>query len=378
VNPHIRRQSGMFAIAAVLASTVLLAGCTEERAPAQSAGTVAVAAAAPSPEDAALLEQARAMFEPLPEHPSATADQTGLAKVALGKSLYFDPRLSKGHSVSCNSCHNVASYGVDNLPTSPGHRAQLGARNSPTSFNAALHARQFWDGRAADLVEQAKGPILNPVEMALPEEAVAVSTIDSIPGYRQAFAEVFAGQPAPVNYHNIAEAIAAYEETLVTPAPFDAYLRGNVASLTAAQKAGLNTFIQTGCVACHGGKALGGQGFFKFGLADGPYWKYTHSKSPDAGRFDVSGDPADKYVFKSPSLRNVAMTQPYFHDGSVWSLDQAITVMGHTQLGRALSAQQVTEIRAFLESLTGTLPAEAMALPQLPPSGAETRRPDPA
>lgn len=369
-------------VAAALAGVALLAGCGEDRKPeaAQPASVVEApkVAAAPrmSDEDAELLRRARELFQPLPEPEPPKGNAA--AKVALGKSLYFDRRLSKGHSVSCNTCHNVASYGVDNLATSPGHRAQLGARNSPTSFNAALHASQFWDGRAADLTEQAKGPILNPVEMAMPEASVAVKTIESIPGYHTAFAEVYAGQAKPVSYQNIADAIASYEATLLTPSPFDAYLRGDVASLSALQKSGLNTFMQTGCVACHAGVGLGGQGFFKFGLVDGPYWKYTGSKSHDEGRYNVTRDPADKYVFRSPTLRNVAVTQPYFHDGSVWSLDKAIVVMGHTQLGKALSTQQVAEIRAFLESLTGVPPQDAMTLPQLPPSGADTRRPDPA
>lgn len=312
-----------------------------------------------------LQTEAKQYFQPLPAVPKAANPH----RVELGRQLFFEPRLSANGTISCNSCHNLASYGVDNLATSLGHRAQLGGRNSPTVLNAGLHAVQFWDGRAKDLKEQAKGPILNPVEMAMPSEAAAVNQIKSIPGYAPAFQKAFPGTKDPITYDNIADAIASFEKTLVTPARFDRFLQGDAKALTAEERKGLKLFMDKGCIACHSGPALGGGSMMKFGLVK----PYKHAK--DLGRFDVTKQDEDKFVFKVPSLRNITRTQPYFHDGQVWSLDEAITIMGETQLGVTLSKAETQAIKAFFGSLEGQIPATALQLPVLPASGPLTARP---
>ncbi len=326
--------------------------------------------------DISILATAKSIFAPLPASaPNKDNPQTP-AKIALGKQLFFDARLSKGGTVSCNSCHNLASYGVDNLSFSMGHKGQFGGRNSPSVLNAGLLQPHFWDGRAKDAEEQAKGPIMNPVEMAIPHEAFAVERIASIPEYQQQFKQAFPGEKAPLSYNNIANAIAAFERTLITPAPFDAWLKGDAKALSAQQVRGAKTFIDKGCVACHAGATLGGDNFFKFGLVQGPYTKFTGVPNKDAGRYDLTKKEEDRDVFRTPSLRNVARTYPYFHDGSVWQLDQAIRVMSQTQLGLKLADNEVADIQAFLESLTGTIPAAALQLPVLPASTAATSKPD--
>jgi cytochrome c peroxidase len=219
-----------------------------------------------------------------------------------------------------------------------------------------LHIAQFWDGRAADLVEQAKGPILNPIEMGLKNEKEAVNRIKAIPDYKALFAEAFPGVKDPITYHNIALAIAEYEKALMSPAPFDAYLQGDLSSLDEQQRKGLKIFIETGCITCHTGVNLGGHMFQKFGLVKGPYWEFTGSEREDVGRYAVTNNEADMYVFKVPSLRNVEKTWPYFHDGSVADLGKAVKIMATTQLGRDLSNEQVNDIVAFLRSLTGEIP----------------------
>ncbi|NDV13436.1 cytochrome-c peroxidase [Crenobacter caeni] len=326
--------------------------------------------------DVSILATARAIFAPLPASAPNPDNPVTPDKVVLGKQLFFDARLSKGGTVSCNSCHNLATYGVDNLSFSMGHKGQFGGRNSPSVLNAALLKPHFWDGRAKDAEEQAKGPIMNPVEMAIPHEAYAVERIASIPEYRTQFARVFPGDKQPVSYDNIAKAIAAFERTLLTPAPFDAWLKGDAKALSAQQVRGAKTFIDKGCVACHAGATLGGDNLFKFGLVQGPYSKFTGVPNKDAGVYDISKKEADRDVFRTPSLRNVARTYPYFHDGSVWQLDQAIRVMSQTQLGLKLTDNEVADVQAFLESLTGTIPASALQLPVLPASTAATSKPD--
>lgn len=347
-------------------ATLLLSACG------QPAGTPpATSAAAPAGPDAAALQaQATGLFQPLPAEMTSDQHPGSEAKVALGRMLYFDTRLSKNHDLSCNSCHDLQKYGVDGEPTSSGHKGQRGGRNSPTVYNAALHVAQFWDGRAADVEAQAKGPVLNPIEMGMPDAAQVVRVLKSIPGYVEAFAAAFPGTADPVTYDNAAEAIGAFERRLVTPAPFDAFLAGDLAALSAEQLTGLRTFIDSGCTACHNGAAAGGALYQKLGLVK-PY------ATADVGRAQVTGNEADRFFFKVPSLRNIAETGPYFHDGSVATLDEAIRLMADHQLGRTLTDAQVGEIRSFLASLTGTLPAEYIAAPALPPSGPETPAPDP-
>jgi cytochrome c peroxidase len=289
----------------------------------------------------------KAAFAPLPEVADSKENPITPEKVALGKKLYLDTRLSKDETLSCNSCHNLKTFGVDNEPTSPGHKGQRGGRNSPTSFNAALHASQFWDGRAATVEKQALGPILNPIEMAMPSEAVVIERLKKDNSYPKEFAAAFPGEKDPISYANVGNAIGAFERTLITPSRFDQFLKGDDNALTPEEKKGAQAFVQTGCVACHNGATLGGMMFQKLGLVK-PY------PTTDMGRFEVTKNEVDKMMFKVPSLRNVAKTGPYFHDGSVKTLDEAVSKMAEYQLGKQLTPEQVKEIVIFLNSLTAT------------------------
>lgn len=318
-----------------------------------------------------LLQRARATFKALPEQiPAPASNPTTPAKVELGRQLFFDPRLSVSGAISCNSCHNLGSYGTDNLITSLGHRAQPGKRNAPSVFNAGLQFRQFWDGRANELEGQAKGPILNPKEMAMPNPELTLRRVRSIPGYAAAFKEVFGGPGDAIEYDHIAEAIAAFERTLTTPhSPFDEFLQGNASALSAQQKHGLQLFMGQGCASCHNGQGVGGESFQRFAYPP------SYGPTRDLGRFDETKHPADRGLFKVASLRNVARTYPYFHDGRIWRLDEAVKIMAASELHHTLSSQEVADITAFLESLTGTIPPQALRLPVLPPSGPLTPRP---
>lgn len=317
---------------------------------------------------AALQNTASSIFQALPSEAQLKEvnPETTKALVALGQKLYFEPRLSQSRNISCNTCHNLSTYGVDNAALSLGVGAKLGGRNSPTVLNAALNASQFWDGRAHDVEEQAGGPLLNPVEMALPDEATAVQRIAEIPGYVEEFKQVFGDDE--VSFTRITSAIGAFERTLLTPSRFDAFLSGDQAALNAQELRGLNAFINRGCISCHAGVNLGGEHFQKFGLVEGPYWKFTGSATQDEGRFQVTAAENDRYLFRVPTLRNVEHTYPYFHDGSVASLHDATRIMGMAQLGFELPDQEIDDIVAFLSSLTGELSVEARTLPILPKS----------
>ncbi|MBP6863438.1 MAG: cytochrome-c peroxidase [Neisseriaceae bacterium] len=323
----------------------------------------------------ALHQQAKGIFAPLPKEAINKENPYTKVKSDLGQMLFYEPRLSKGHTVSCNSCHSLATYGVDNLPTSQGHKGQFGDRNSPTVLNAALLGSQFWDGRAKDVEEQAGGPIMNPVEMAMPHQNLAIDTIASIPEYQALFKQAFPGEKNPVNMPNIQKAIGLFERTLLTPTRWDDYLNGDEKALTETELVGLNKFITTGCIACHQGVNLGGDQFQKFGLVKDPYWQFTGSKKRDEGRFQVTQAEDDKYFFRVPGLRNVSRTYPYFHDGSVWSLEESVAIMGEAQLGQTYSKQDVKDIVAFLNVLTGEVPAAARQLPILPAATAKTPLP---
>jgi cytochrome c peroxidase len=286
--------------------------------------------------------------------------------------LYFDPRLSKNHDVSCNTCHGLDTYGVDGKVTSEGHKKQRGGRNSPTVYNAAGHFAQFWDGRAADVEAQALGPMTNPVEMAMASGEQVTAVLRTIPGYAEHFAKAFPGVSEPVTYENAGKAIAAFERKLVTPSRWDAFLGGKSDALTAAEKDGFNAFIDAGCMACHTGAFVGGGMYQKLGLVKP--WPGLE----DTGRFEATNNEADKGFFKVPSLRNIARTGPYFHDGKVAELSEAVTMMARHQLGKELSAEQVGSIVTWLNALTGDLPpAELISAPELPPNGPETPAPDP-
>lgn len=307
--------------------------------------------------------QAAEPFQPL--EPPADVDA---AKAELGKLLYFDPRLSRSGFISCNSCHNLSMGGTDNLPTSIGHNWQRGPINSPTVLNSRFNIAQFWDGRAVDLQEQAGGPIANPAEMAASHE-LAVDVISTIPGYRQRI-EAIHGDDG-VTIARLTDAIAEFEKTLVTPnAPFDQWLKGDADALDAQELAGYELFKSSGCAGCHSGPALGGGMFQRVGLLQ-PY----ETDNPATGRIAVTGRASDAMVFKVPTLRNIELTYPYFHDGQVATLEEAVDLMGRLQLGRAYSDEEISQLVAFLRTLTGEQPQ--FALPQLPPSTPETPRPDP-
>jgi cytochrome c peroxidase len=321
-----------------------------------------------------LLTSAQAQFKPLPTTPPALPGNAATpAKLELGKMLYFDPRLSASHAISCNSCHNVGLAGTDAEETSIGHQWQRGGRNAPTVLNAVFNTAQFWDGRAKDLEEQAGGPMVNPIEMASPKEHLA-EQLAAIPGYVSAFQAAFPGEPKPVTLANAQKAIAVFEATLITPnAPFDKYLRGDAAALSAAQKEGLQLFMSKGCAACHSGINVGGGMYAPFGVVEKPGADLLPAQ--DKGRFMVTKTAGDEYVFRSPSLRNVALTAPYFHTGRAWDLQQAVGVMGSSQLGTELNAKEIESIVAFLGSLTGEQPR--IVYPVLPPSVTSTPRPQP-
>lgn len=294
----------------------------------------------------ALQSQAKSIFGTLPAAMKG-AENDSPAMISLGEKLYMDKRLSVNDSQSCNSCHNVveAGPGVDNTQFSPGAIAgKFGGRNAPTVWNAGFQLAQFWDGREADLKAQAKGPILNPVEMAMPSEQAVVDKISAITDYKVAFKAAF-GVDNAISYDNLAHAIAAFERTLITNDRFDQYMNGNGEALNQQEKDGLQAFINTGCTACHSGPTLGGQMYQKLGLVK-PYENQT-----DQGRFDLTNNPADKMVFKVPMLRDVARTAPYFHDGKVKSLEEAVTLMAELQLGRNLDKKTVSDIVAFLNSM---------------------------
>ncbi|MGA9575718.1 MAG: cytochrome-c peroxidase [Lysobacterales bacterium] len=303
-----------------------------------------------------------------PITPIEPVKEINLAEVELGKQLYFDPRLSKSGFISCNSCHNLSMGGTDNLKTSIGDHWQQGPINSPTVLNSSMNIAQFWDGRAADLKEQAGGPIANPGEMAF-SHTLALEVLQSIPGYVTEFAQVYG--PGKINIDQVTEAIAEFEKTLVTPnSRFDQWLLGNPDAITAEELAGYQLFKSSGCVACHMGEAVGGSSFQKMGLV-APY----ETKNAAQGLAGVTGKDADRFKFKVPTLRNVELTYPYFHDGEAATLGEAVEIMGRLQLGKTFDQADIDQIVAFLKTLTGDQPM--FVLPQLPPSTDKTPRPAP-
>lgn len=301
----------------------------------------------------------------LPIRPAA---EVNLGMVELGKKLYFDPRLSKSGFISCNSCHNLSRGGSDNLPTSIGDRWQQGPINSPTVLNSSLNFVQFWDGRAADLQEQAGGPIANPGEMAF-THTLAIDVLESIPAYVRDFRQVFSAERIDID--QVTAAIAEFEKTLVTPnSRFDQWLLGKQDALSEYEHKGYEIFKTSGCVACHNGEAVGGNSFQKMGIVE-PYKSLVGAE----GRSAVTGKDVDRFNFKVPTLRNVEMTYPYFHDGAANTLTEAVDIMGRLQLGRTFTKDENAKIVAFLKTLTGDQPT--FLLPILPPSADATPRPTP-
>lgn len=283
-------------------------------------------------------------------------------KVELGKYLFFDTRLSGEGNISCNSCHNLATYGVDNLQFSPGDApGTFGGRNSPTVFHAALHKMQFWDGRAADVEEQAGGPILNPLEHNIKSEQELVDRLKEVELYQELFAKAFDDED-PITFDNLTHAIGAFERTLVPESRFDQYLDGDKEALSVQEKRGLKTFIDKGCITCHSGVALGGQMLQKFGLFS-DYWKETQSEDIDLGLYEISEDESEKYFFKVPGLRNITHTAPYFHDGSVDDLKVAVRIMGKLQRNVDLTEEEIDDIVVFFGSLSADVSDEVKQNP---------------
>ncbi len=310
------------------------------------------------------------MFQPLPEDIPSSSNPITDEKVNLGRMLYYETRLSKSQEISCNSCHMLDQYGVDGQPTSDGHKGQMGDRNSPTVYNAAGHFVQFWDGRAPDVEEQAKGPVMNPVEMAMPSEKQVVAVLKSMPQYVEVFKKAFPGEKDPINYENMTRAIGVFERKLVTPSRWDRFLLGDSSELTNEEKAGFNVFMETGCQACHAGTYMGGNLYQRLGAVKP--WPDTS----DVGREKITQVEADRLVFKVPGLRNIEKTGPYYHNGKVETLEQAIARMAEYQLGKSLNDDQVQSIITWLKTLTGTIPAEYVREPILPKSTANTPKPE--
>jgi len=334
---------------------------------AQAADPAGAAAADGDP----LRATAAAMFGTIPESVDELRGQPLVAEqVELGRMLWFEPRLSRSHLITCNTCHSLGTGGADNVPVSIGHGWQKGPRNSPTMLNAVFNAAQFWDGRAADLAEQAKGPVQASVEMNNTPELV-VETLQSIPRYVELFSEAFPGEK-PVSFDNVARALEAFEATLVTPGSrFDQWILGDDGALDETERRGLELFVTSGCASCHNGRNFGGQTYFPFGVLERPGAEIL--PEGDKGRFAVTQTASDEYVFRSSPLRNVELTAPYFHSGQVWDLEQAVAIMGTAQLGRELNEDEASAIAAFLRTLTGRQPE--VEYPILPPSSPTTPKP---
>ena len=294
-----------------------------------------------------LMRRANRFFEPLADNmPGAERDSA--ERIALGRQLFFDKRLSVNDSQSCASCHRLDDgfAGVDNLANSPGARGELGSRNSPTVLNAGWQDAQFWDGRAEDLEAQAGEPILNPIEMSMPDEQAVIDKLAAIEQYRNGFGIAFPGEETPISYPNLRSAIAAFERTLITPSRFDEFLNGDRTALSEAELRGLNSFLELDCNSCHDGMLVGGETYEPLGK------EHPYENQSDQGIYEISGDEADRMVFKVAPLRNVALTAPYFHDGRIARLDEAIRLMGKLQLDEELSDAQIGDIESFLRSLT--------------------------
>jgi cytochrome c peroxidase len=279
--------------------------------------------------------------------------------------LFYETRISIDGTVSCARCHLMSLYGIDGLKKSIGNNAKINTRNAPSVLNAAGQISQRWRGDRTSVEDQAKKSVIGKTSFGMPSYESIEKQLRAINGYEALFKKAFPDDKAPLSVNNFAKAVGAFERTLVTPAPFDSFLKGNLDELKVLQKQGLKTFIEAGCITCHNGSYVGGQIYQKFGLFE-PYWKYTKSKEIDEGRYAVTGNESDKYVFKVPILRNVLMTAPYFHDGSIDKLEEAIDIMSKVELGKTLTKEQIETIISFLEALTGQISNDALTLPILP------------
>ncbi len=344
---------------AIAGSLILFAALTSacSKPPEHPAGPAAI--------DKAKLE----LFAPLPNVVASDANPITEEKIALGRMLFYEPRLSKNQTIACNTCHKLDKYGVDGEVTSDGHKGQKGTRNSPTVYNAAGHVAQFWDGRAATVEEQSKGPVMNPVEMAMGSEKDVMAVLKSMPEYVDAFKRAFPDEKEAITYDNMAKAIGAFERKLVTHSRWDKFVAGDDSALTPDEKAGFSAYVDAGCPTCHIGPYVGGNLYQRLGVAR-PWPDAT-----DPGREKVTKSSADHMVFKVPSLRNIDKTGPYFHDGKIASLDDAVSKMGEYQVGKKLSDTQVKSIVTWLKTLTGDLPTDYIKEPVLPKSTPKTPKP---
>ncbi len=315
--------------------------------------------------DQDLISRASQIFGPLPHTMPSDQNPITPAKVKLGKILFYEPRISIDGTVSCAKCHPVSLYAADGLKKAKGNNCKENPRNAPTIFNAAAQISEHWIGNRTSVEDQAKQAVTGPPAFGMPSYRSVEKILKGMKGYVTLFQDAFPGEKDAVTIDNFAKAIGAFERTLVTPAPFDDFMKGNAGAMTEQQTKGLKTFLDTGCMTCHSSPYVGGQMYQKFGILE-PYVKYTKSEKIDEGRFAVTKKESDKYFFKVPVLRNVAMTPPYFHDGSVEKLDQAVWIMAKIQLGKDLSRQQAGDIAAFLTSLTGRIPDDALVVPIVP------------
>jgi len=338
-----KRTSLLLLILAICA--IMLAAC-------QNAQETAVALPTISPDSLAV-------FGTLPEEATPVGYEMSDPLIDLGRMLYYEQRLSISGNMSCNTCHGLNNYGMDGLRFSFGHTGNPVGRNSPTVYNAALHVSQFWDGRAADVEAQAKGPILASGEMGMPNADQVVTALKGIPGYLPYFEAAFPGDDDPITYDHVGQAIGAFERRLMTPGRFDAFLAGDQTALTEQEQEGLALFMQTGCTACHFGPTLGGNSYATLGAQE-PY------TTNDMGRYVVTGEDSDMHVFKVPSLRNVAVTGPYLHDGSIPTMESMVQLMVRHELGKQLTSDEIDTMVIFLRSLTGELPSDYTAQPELP------------
>ncbi len=318
-------------------------------------------------EDETLFKQTKQIFSPLPQVMVSEKNSITSEKVKLGKTLFYESRISIDGTVSCVKCHPISLYGADGLKKSIGNNCKVNPRNAPTIFNAAGQISAHWIGNRTDVEDQAKQSVMGPPSFGLPSHEALEKKLNEIKGYNDLFKKAFPKDDYPITVDNFAKAVGAFERTLVTPSPFDAFLKGNKGALKEKEKRGLKTFIEGGCITCHSGQYVGGQMYQKFGIVE-PYWKYTKSETIDEGRFVVTKNESDKYLFKVPVLRNVAKTAPYFHDGSADKLEEAVWIMGKVQIGRDLNKPQVEDIIAFLISLTGKISEDVLKAPLLPSS----------
>jgi len=302
-----------------------------------------------------ILQSAKSYFTPLSEIDIDKLSSERKKMIELGKRLFYDKKLSNKQNLNCASCHDMEKYGTDNLPLSPGDNNQFGTRNAPTVLNAHLQYAQFWDAHVRTVEDQAAGPIFGDFEMNMPDTATLIGRLKNDEYYNKAFAEVFPKSDTAITIETIKRAIGAFERTLVTPAPIDDYLKGNLSAISNKAKLGIKAFIDNGCIPCHSTSTVGGQMAQKFALY-GYYWDYTASKHIDKGKFLATQDPSDKFVFKVPQLRNVEKTYPYFHDGSVENLRDVITIMGKAETNITLKDEDVDNILEFFKTLTGKIP----------------------